>query len=40
MVVSIRVEIPVPDDSTDGTHNRRRLGGDELIVVAQYYADF
>lgn len=40
MVVSVGVEISVPDDGTDGTHNRRRLGGDELIVVTQDYAYF
>lgn len=40
MVVCIRVEVSVTDNSTDGTHDCRRLGGDELIVVTQDYTDF
>lgn len=39
MVVRVRIEVPMPDDGADGSHYRRRLGGDELIVVAENDAD-
>lgn len=39
VIVGVRVEVAMPDDGADGAHYGRRLCGDELVVVAEDYAD-
>lgn len=35
MIVGVRIEVSMPNDGANRSHYGRRLGGNELIVVAE-----